>query len=457
MTHPGHPTLTRRQCLAGVGAAGAMVLPGTRSIAGPAQPCPRLHRGVSFHHLMNWPDVEGEGDALRYVWPPFSGAGYTISAGELATLRQTGFDFVRLTVDPSIFIAATERQRADLERHAQDLVARLLGAGFAVVVDLHPVRVNPAYGPEALVDPATPDIFSAYLDMVGRVAAMLRAFPPDRLALEPFNEPWIDDLGKARRWQEMLEQLHGRVRQNDPVRPVVLNGLQWDSPQGLLALDTRPFRGSNVLYTFHYYDPHAFTHQGVQGDTRWLGGLTWPADDDNARAVLNTAAAAIDADGTLSPAAKTEAREATRRYVETLLSSHPGPARVAADFSAVSRWAAKQGVPPERVFLGEFGCVSSSDGRPLGTDRLHWLRTVREASEKAGFGWAYWAYKGFGGMQLVREGGGLDTDTVTALPRLSGSAFSNMPQGALACSEAWTGSCDVWKQRSALELIQRTS
>lgn len=415
MTRNHTSTVTRRQCLAALAAAGVAAKPAARAMAAPAQPCPRLHRGIGVHNLLNWPDVEGEGPALRYVWPPFSSAGYQISDAEIRNLRRTGFDFIRLTADPSIFIAATDEQRSDLERHAQGLVARLIEAGLAVVFDLHPVAVNPAYRPEALVDPATPDAFSAYVAMVGRVAGMLRAFPPDRLVLEPFNEPWIDDLTKAGRWQAMLERLHGAARQSDPRRPIVLNGLQWDSVQGLLALDTRPFRGSNVLYTFHYYDPHAFTHQGVQGDTRWLGGLQWPADDDNARAVLNKALAAIESDASLSREQKMEARESTRGYIDVQLRGHPGPARVADDFAAVSRWAARQGVTPDRILLGEFGCTAASNGKPLGAQRLNWLRTVREASEKAGFGWAYWTYKGFGGMQLVRDDGGFDAATLAAL------------------------------------------
>lgn len=407
--------LTRRRGLAVIGAAGALVMPAVRSMASSAQPCPRLHRGIGVHHLLNWPEIEGEGTSLRYVWPPFASAGYQIGAAELHALRRAGFDFVRLTVDPSIFIVASDRQRPDLERHAQGVVARFIEAGFAVVFDLHPVAVNPAYRPEALVDPATPDLFSDYVDMVGRVGSMLRDFPPDRLALELFNEPWLADLTDAKRWQAMLERLHARARQSDSLRPLVLNGLQWDSLKGLFALDTRSFRGSNVLYTFHYYDPHAFTHQGVAGDTRWLGGLKWPADDDNARTVLKTALAAIAGDASLSGEAKAEAQASTRNYVDMQLSSHPGPARVAGDFAAVSRWGAKQGVPPERIVLGEFGCTSAADGVPLAAERSHWLRTVREASEKAGFGWAYWAYKGSGGMQLIGEGGAFDAETMSAL------------------------------------------
>lgn len=415
MTSAYDRMLTRRQSLAVIAAAGALTVPATWSMAALAQPCPRLHRGISFHHLLNWPEVDGEGASFRYAWPPFASAGYQIGAAELHALRRAGFDFVRLTVDPSIFIVASDRQRPDLERHAQGIMARLIEAGFAVVFDLHPVAVNPAYRPEALVDPATPDVFSDYVEMVGRVGSMLRDFPPDRLVLELFNEPWLAELTEAKRWQSMLERLHARARQSDPLRPLVLNGLQWDSVQGLLALDTRSFHGSNVLYTFHYYDPHAFTHQGVAGDTRWLGGLKWPADDDNARTVLRTALAAIAGDPSLSREAKAEAETSTRHYIDMQLSGHPGPARVADDFAAVSRWGARQGVPPERIVLGEFGCISAADGEPLGAERLNWLRTVRQASEKAGFGWAYWAYKGYGGMQLIGEGGGFDAETMVAL------------------------------------------
>lgn len=93
MTNAADRMVSRRQCLAALGAAGATVMSGPRAMAGAAQPCPRLHRGISIHHLMNWPEVDGQGSAFRYLWPPFAGPGYQISAAELLALRRTGFDF----------------------------------------------------------------------------------------------------------------------------------------------------------------------------------------------------------------------------------------------------------------------------------------------------------------------------------------------------------------------------
>ena len=253
--------------------------------------------------------------------------------------------------------------------------------------------------------------------MVGRVAAMLKPFPADRVALELFNEPYlVGSSGDKTLWQSMLETLHAQARQADQQRPIVLNGLQWDSIQGLLALDTGPFRQSNVLYTFHYYDPHAFTHQGVAGqDTAWLGGLKWPVTDDNTDAVLNQSLARIAADPKLSEAAKAEARAETRNYIRKLRSQYPGADQVTADFVSVLHWARSQNLPAGRILLGEFGCTNQAWGQPVAEDRLAWLRAVVGNCQHAGFGWAYWAYKGHG-MQLLREGGGgLDPDTLKAL------------------------------------------
>ena len=74
-----------------------------------------------------------------------------MSDAELVALRAVGFDFARITADPSIFIVTDQRQRPDLERQACAVVSRVLDAGFNVIFDLHPVMVNPAFGPTALV------------------------------------------------------------------------------------------------------------------------------------------------------------------------------------------------------------------------------------------------------------------------------------------------------------------
>ena len=409
-----HP-LSRRQVVTGL--AGALCL--VRSPLLAADPAyPKLRRGINLHNLMNWPDARREGDHTAYVWPAFQGSRYGMTDDELRALVSAGFDFARLTVDPSIFIEATGANAAAIEQHAKDTVARLLHHGLAVVFDLHPVAVNPVYAPGNLVRDETSPQFRAYADMVARMALMLDGFPQDRVAFELMNEPLV--LGTApadmRRWQAMLEILHGKARSGSASLPLILSGAQGSDRKALTLLDLRPFRQSNVLYTFHYYEPFAFTHQGVPRlQTQCLSDLHWPEDDANADEALARAQACI-ASAPVGPAERDTLGRDTDHLVKGYKRWRFGAANAERGFDEVGRWAADNGIANARILLGEFGCVSSMAGPALRDQRASWLRNVVRNAERLGFAWAYWAYKGLGGMQLLDpETGTLDAETLDAL------------------------------------------
>ena len=377
--------------------------------------CPTFSRGMNLHHLLNWPDTKpGEGKT-EYVWPPFETKEYQIGGDELARLKSMGFDYLRVTADPSIFLASEPARREQLIGRARRTVTRLIGAGFRVIFDLHPVSVNPDYAPLKLVESIDSPAFKAYADLMEEVARSLHDLPHDRVAFELMNEPWLDSAEEIARWQPMLERLHSRARRGSPTLPLVLTGAQWGSPSALMKLDTKPFAGSNVLYTIHYYDPHTYTHQGVESDEgAYLSGLQWPASHVNTVTVLDAACVRIDA-ARKPPAEQKQLKDMMRKLLSDYeLSAHDAQ-RIRTDFEAVATWAAKAGIPAQRIFLGEFGCVSSPHHTPLGEDRTTWLRTVHDAAHASGFGWALWAYKGYGGMALFDEAGNADDGIVKAL------------------------------------------
>ena len=53
------------------------------------------------------------------------------------------------------------------------------------------------------------------------------------------------------------------IRAIDPQVPVFIEAARGDSPAGFHDLE--PLTVSNVIYEVHLYEPHAFTHQGVEG------------------------------------------------------------------------------------------------------------------------------------------------------------------------------------------------
>ena len=394
-------------------------------------PAPTFRRGISIHHALNWPSTVGSGPTLDYVWPPFRETEHQLSDGELDTLRAAGFDFIRLTVDPSIYITALGRRGssaagADRDLDALDAIAltlarRILARGFGLIFDLHPVAVNPAFAPARLVASATSREFEAYAGLVEHIARMLADIPVGGVAFELMNEPGIGRLADAKRWQAMLETLHSRARAGSATLPLLLSGCQWDSPGALRALDVTPFAKSNVFYTFHYYEPFPLTHQGVHGmeGLRYLSGVSWPPRETSDEAIARSFAA-IDAAGLDAASAETE-KAAAKKALIAYFADPKGPRFIEAEFARVANWARGEGIPNDRIILGEFGAT-----RPLtaaDTGWLTWLSAVRSAAEAHGFAWAYWAYRGWGGMELAGETPPhtLSSDILGVLMRPTGS------------------------------------
>jgi hypothetical protein len=376
---------------------------------------PRLTRGINLHHLLNWPDTTPGKGRIEYVWPPFETVNYKISDDELSRLKAMRFDFLRVTADPSIFLASGNGKREHLIRLVRQTVNRFIGAGFNVIFDLHPVAVNPDYAPLKIIENIDSPVFRAYADLVEQMARSLNDLPRERFAFELMNEPWLDSRAEVARWQPMLELLHAHARHGSATLPLILGGAQWSSARALVQLDLRPFKGSNVLYTFHYYDPHTFTHQGVGGDEgAFLGGLQWPPAHDNIVRVRDAAFVRIETTNN-SPAVVRRNKDITRKLLTDYeLAAHDRQC-LHDDFAAVAKWAAQRGIPPQRIFLGEFGCVNAANNIPLGEDRARWLRAVRDAAEEFGFAWALWAYKGYGGMALLDNKDQIDIAIVKAL------------------------------------------
>jgi hypothetical protein len=407
--------LTRRACC--VLLANAILAPSVAHAAEATPTYPKLSRGINFHHLLNWPAVKQLDGKLSYAWPPFQAPNYKVSKQELSALAGLGFDFIRLTADPSILIAINDSRQSYLTELIRTTCSHLIEAGFKVIFDLHPVAVNPDYAPAKIVENLTSPVFRSYGDLVERIAGALKDMPHDKFAFELMNEPSIWGDSGALRWQSMLEDLHARARTAAPDLPLVLSGPFAGNLQGLVRLDVKPFQHSNVLYTFHYYAPGAFTHQGFEHyEARRVSDLAWPPRKNNVDQVLERALARTQQDSGLDQEAKRRESALTSRLLLNYLKTNHGPEQIRADFNSVAQWASQNGISPDRILLGEFGCVAESNHLPVSNDRFEWLRVVRIAAHDFKFSWAFWAYKGYGGMALANAASNeLDEGILSAL------------------------------------------
>ncbi len=84
----------------------------------------------------------------------------------------------------------------------------------------------------------------------------------------------------AEEWNLLAEKTIRAIRRKNPDRLIVLGGIEWNNPPGLEHI--RVYDDENIIYTFHFYAPHEFTHQ--QSVLQWPHlyynrKMPYPCDD----------------------------------------------------------------------------------------------------------------------------------------------------------------------------------
>jgi endoglucanase len=76
-------------------------------------------------------------------------------------------------------------------------------------------------------------------------------------------------------WRDLAAKAAQTIRTIDPGKPVVFEPGPWGGPDGFDVLE--PLGLDRVIYSFHMYRPHSFTHQGVSNDKI---GIAYPGRID---------------------------------------------------------------------------------------------------------------------------------------------------------------------------------
>jgi endoglucanase len=76
-------------------------------------------------------------------------------------------------------------------------------------------------------------------------------------------------------WRGLATKAAEAIRAVDPGKPVVFEPSPWGGPDGFDTLE--PLELERVIYSFHMYRPHNFTHQGVSNNKT---GILYPGRID---------------------------------------------------------------------------------------------------------------------------------------------------------------------------------
>jgi len=306
---------------------------------------------------------------------------------DIATIARLGFDNVRLSIDAAPLQESFRGDdKGDFLARLDKAVDEILAAGMAVEIDLHPespfkeqVRNN-----NAAVD--------RLVILWRRLAAHYAGRDRERVFFEIMNEPEVSD---PYRWAGIQARVAAAIRAVAPAHTIVATGPNYSNIEDLLT--QHPLVDGNVIYNFHFYDPHEFTHQGASwGLPFWVyeHGIPYPPTEDSMAELLKQVPDLAD-----------------RYKLENYWLDHWDAHRIRLLIDEAQAWGKTNNVP---LTCNEFGALRTV-APPA--SRVAWLRDVRTALEADGIGWAMWDYHEGFGVAVKDESGKsvVDPDTVAAL------------------------------------------
>jgi len=317
----------------------------------------RLGLGMNLSYLDNWwtgTKAKNYGDFVK-------SAEVAKREKMFADIAKAGFKTVRIPIDFGAWANYEKPFRWENEEglRAADLFVKWASDNnLNAIIDLHHVEFDGSVKGAATTE--------RIVWLWKGIAERYKNTNPEKVFFELRNEP--HDI-KAEDWRKQAEEIIKAVRQIAPKHTLIVGFHDWNSPTALL--ESEPFSDPNIIYTFHYYNPFLFTHQGAGWSAEGLPELKnvpFPFDKNKPLKTPETAKG---------------------KWVEGLIKNYEKdskPEKMFDELKAVKDWSEKKKVP---IFLGEFGSYNKN---PTIEERCRHAETVYTILGKLKIPNAWWEW-----------------------------------------------------------------
>ena len=279
---------------------------------------------------------------------------------DFENIKSLGADVIRLPINlHSMTLGAPDYELDPLFLKFLDQII-----DWTEELEIHLILDNHTFDPAASTDPNIDQILiPVWQNMAEHLKERSRL-----INYEILNEP--HGIGDAV-WNEIQLKAINAIREIDSVHTIIVGPAGWNSYNNLKFMPE--YEDDNLIYTFHFYDPFIFTHQGAS----WtdpsmvpLGGVPFPYNSAEMPDVPP------ELHGTwVASSMNNYQNEGTIAKIREILD-------IAAQFKE------ERGVP---VFCGEFGVLMDNAEN---NDRVLWYQVVRSYLESKDISWTSWDYHG---------------------------------------------------------------
>lgn len=190
----------------------------------------------------------------------------SITEKDYVLLKKLGFRSIRLPVAFTHFDNNNVPLDSVLTR-INTVLANCKKYGFTLIVDYHYGNLN---NDNYLTE--TPHI----IDLWQKVAKAYINESAERLFFEIYNEPVVRDEV----WKDAAYNIVNGIRQVDKKRTLLVGASNYNSIYELSRFVR--LADENIIYSFHFYEPFFFTHQGASwvGDQVATTGVSFPYNEE---------------------------------------------------------------------------------------------------------------------------------------------------------------------------------
>lgn len=290
------------------------------------------------------------------------------SRKDFENIKSLGCDVIRLPINLHFMTNGQSEYRIDpLFFDFLDQVV-----SWAEDLNLFLILDNHTFDPAANTDPNIGSI----LEKVWLQMALHFKDRSQYILYEVLNEPHgiADQL-----WNTIQLNVIDKIRSVDTRHTIVVGPASWNSYNNLANLPR--YTDTNLLYTFHFYDPFLFTHQGatwVDPSMALLAGVPFPYRADSMPVLPASLSATWVGD-----AFRNYQNDGTVQKVKQLI-------------DIAVRFQTERKVP---IFCGEFGVYIPNSHN---NHRVYWYEVVRKYLEEKQIAWTSWDYHG--GFGLFKAG-----------------------------------------------------
>ncbi|MBQ8838627.1 MAG: cellulase family glycosylhydrolase [Bacteroidales bacterium] len=278
-------------------------------------------------------------------------------------LKSLGFDAVRLPVDFKNHVGASPDYVINdyLLECIDKAVNYAENAGLYIIIDNHSYLGEsfPSEGP-AVLKKVFAQVAQRYKDR------------SEKVIYELFNEPSASDMSLLLSWGTLQPALIDIIRAVDTKHSIVVSGFGSNIDR-LEDIKDLADKDANLIYTFHFYAPALFTHQGADWNDSPMQYLSGPVPFP-----YNADEMPPKPDEFVSSYNEEDYDEYPSRgnvdYLKERL-------QVAVDFANT------YGVP---VYCGEWGVLNKLASQE---DYCYYHEVVRGLLEENGIAWTLWAYR----------------------------------------------------------------